>query len=200
MTNRTQKKKRIEGQKKPFTRKEIGLIQELLKIKDDKRSLALFTLGIDSMLRASDLVNLEVETITDHEGKVKNKFSVIQIKTGQPVEITLTQKTIDYVQDWLNSESIYYGYVFKGATIDSHLSIERYRVGIKNWVKSIGLNPREYSTHSVRRTKPSIVYKETGNIEEVKRMLGHTTLAMTSEYLGIDKEKVSDLATRINVL
>ena len=50
----------------------------------------------------------------------------------------------------------------------------------------IGLRPEDYGTHSLRRTKASIIYKQTGNLRAVQILLGHTKIESTVRYLGVE--------------
>jgi integrase len=64
----------------------------------------------------------------------------------------------------------------------------------------IGLRPEDYGTHSLRRTKASIIYKQTGNLRAVQILLGHTKIESTVRYLGVDVEDALALAERTEVL
>jgi site-specific recombinase XerC len=57
---------------------------------------------------------------------------------------------------------------------------------VNDWVASIGLDPRKYGTHSLRRTKAAQIYRDTGNLRAVQLLLGHTKLESTVRYLGIE--------------
>ena len=58
----------------------------------------------------------------------------------------------------------------------------------------IGLHAEDYGTHSLRRTKASIIYKRTGNLRAVQILLGHTKIESTVRYLGVDIEDALTLA------
>lgn len=62
------------------------------------------------------------------------------------------------------------------------------------WVTAVGLRSEDYGTHSLRRTKPSIIYKRTGNLRAVQILLGHTKIETTVRYLGVDMEDALALA------
>ena len=67
------------------------------------------------------------------------------------------------------------------------------------WVSAIGLRKEEYGTHSLRRTKASLIYKATGNLRAVQILLGHTKIENTVRYLGVDVEGALELAEATEV-
>ena len=68
-----------------------------------------------------------------------------------------------------------------------------------DWVVGIGLPARDYGTHSLRRTKASIIYRATGNLRAVQTLLGHTKIDSTVRYLGVDVKDALELAERTEV-
>jgi site-specific recombinase XerD len=69
-----------------------------------------------------------------------------------------------------------------------HISTRQYARLVDKCVTGIGLRPEDYGTHSLRRTKASIIYKQTGNLRAVQILLGHTKIESTVRYLGVDIE------------
>ena len=70
---------------------------------------------------------------------------------------------------------------------------------MKRWVTSIGLDPANYGTHTLRRTKVSIIYKQTKNLRAVQLLLGHTVLESTVRYLGIEVDDALELSEKIEI-
>ena len=64
------------------------------------------------------------------------------------------------------------------------------------WITDLGLDPTMYGTHSLRRTKPTLIYRQTKNLRAVQLLLGHTKLESTVRYLGIEVEDALELAER----
>jgi len=75
-----------------------------------------------------------------------------------------------------------------------HISTRQYARLVDEWVTGIGLRREDYGTHSLRRTKASIIYKQTGNLRAVQILLGHTKIESTVRYLGVDIEDALALA------
>ena len=80
-----------------------------------------------------------------------------------------------------------------------HLSTRQYARLVNNWVAAIGLRLEDYGTHSLRRTKASLIYKRTGNLRAVQILLGHTKIESTVRYLGVDIEDALKLAEGTDV-
>ena len=80
-----------------------------------------------------------------------------------------------------------------------HLSTRQYARLVDEWVSAIGLRCEEYGTHSLRRTKASIIYKATGNLRAVQILLGHTKIENTVRYLGVEVEDALELAEATEV-
>ena len=70
---------------------------------------------------------------------------------------------------------------------------------MRDWVKSIGLEPSAYGTHSMRRTKVAQIYRKTGNLRVVQLLLGHTKMDSTVRYLGVELEDALAIAESIEI-
>ncbi len=185
------------GQKAPFTTEQVWKIRRTLEIKEAWRDLALFSVGLDSMLRSSDLLVLTVGDVCDHINSVKSQFTCKQQKTGQSVTVGLSKYTRDALKLWLEETGKSRShYLFTSLRNRGNQPIGRiqYSKLIKSWAKSIRLNPDDYSTHSVRRSLPALIYAETQNIEVIRQLLGQSSVKATSHYLNIDGQHSLDIA------
>ena len=164
------------------------------------RDLALFNLAIDSKLRGCDLVGLRVCDVTQGQ-RVVSRATVLQRKTQRPVQFELTEQTRDSISAWLNE--LHTGsqpYLFPSRLRSSpHLSTRQYSRIVKEWVQSIGLDPSVYGTHTMRRTKATLIYRRTRNLRAVQLLLGHTKLESTVRYLGIEVDDALEIAERTEV-
>ena len=141
----------IVGQKSPFKLKEIWAIQVRLQLQHRVREFAMFDLGLDSKLRACDLVKVRVHDIC-HGDRVSPRSSVMQQKTSRPVQFEITQPTHDAVTDWIREAKLGQNdYLFPSRIHKSpHIGTRQYARIVDSWVTEIGLNPSEYGTHSMR--------------------------------------------------
>ena len=188
------------GQKPPLKRKEIWAIRIRLQLAKRPRDLALFNLAIDSKLRGCDLVRLRVCDVA-HEGRIGSRATIVQMKTGRPVQFEITAQTRDAIEAWIKKAQLRDGqYLFSSRMRWSpHLSTRQYARIVKSWVASFGLDPTEYGTHSLRRTKASLIYRKTKNLRAVQLLLGHTKLESTIRYLGIEVDDALEIAERTEV-
>jgi integrase len=191
----------VRGQMRPLTRDQVQAIGTRLQAMEEWRDYALFRVGIDSMLRASDLVRILVEEITDHHSlMVVHQAQVRMKKTGDVATFPLSEKTRAAVKQWLDCrEHRGSDWLFYGRPWWEPLTEVRYRQIAKTWFRSIGLPARHYSTHSLRRTKATIMYDETNDIKAVSELLGHRDTKMTEKYIGMTRAKAVAMAAKIDV-
>jgi integrase len=194
------RKGKIVGQMRPLLPKQVGTIEALLAQKDEWRGLALFRLAIDTMFRASDLVKITIDDVTDMNGDIMPEIAVRQKKTKTPVRAALSDDTREALRRWIAVRPKFCGtFLFPGRQLGQHLSESQYRRDAKRWFKLAHLDVRFYSTHSLRRTKAALVYAKTGNAEIVRRLLGHSSVQATSRYLGIEDADALRIAREVRI-
>ncbi len=193
-------KGKLVGQKPRLKLKEIWAIRIRLQISKRIRDLALFNLAIDSKLRACDLMKLRVWDLT-HGDQIAERAMVMQQKTQQTVRFEMMQQTRDAIFEWVNhTKLVKDDYLFPSRIKKSpHLSTRQYARIVESWVTSIGFDPAAYGTHSLRRTKATLIYRRTKNLRAVQLLLGHTKLESTVRYLGIEVDDALEIAEKTEV-
>lgn len=191
---------KLIGQKPPLKLKEIWAIRIRLQLANKVRDLALFNLAIDSKLRGCDIVQLKVHDIA-HGTKVISRAMIMQQKTHQPVQFEITEQTRDSITSWINKAGLKSeDYLFPSRnTASPHITTRQYARIVKAWVSLIGLDPDDYGTHSMRRTKATLIYRRTKNLRAVQLLLGHTKLESTVRYLGIEVDDALVIAEQTEV-
>ena len=179
--------------KKPLTRRHYAVLCDAL----DGRDLVLFRFAVDSMLRSSDVCNLRVRDLVDSTGIPKEICEVKQKKTGKMVQYVLSLKTRQLLTDFIIGKSLD-DYVFAGRK-GRPLTTARHRQLVKIWAFKLGVDTINFSTHSLRKTKASAIYEETKNVEVVRRLLGQSSVAATSAYLGIDQDQALEIARQCSL-
>lgn len=193
-------KGRIIGQKRPLMPKHVWAIRVRLEIAECIRDLALFNLAIDSKLRGCDLVRLKVADIYA-AGQIKERASITQSKTRQPVRFEITEGTRKSLSSWL-TDPLMVGskHLWPGRFHERrHISTRQYARLVSEWVTSIGLEPSSYGTHSMRRTKVAQIYRKTGNLRAVQLLLGHTKMDSTVRYLGVELEDALAISEAVEI-
>ncbi|MDC7701642.1 tyrosine-type recombinase/integrase [Vogesella indigofera] len=193
-------KGKLIGQKPPLKPKDIWAIRIHLQNKHAVRDLAMFNLTIDSKLRGCDLVSLRVRDITNGN-QILPRAIVTQRKTQRPVQFELTEPTRLAVAAWLEKAHLRSDqYLFPSRLEDSpHLSTRQYARIVHMWVETAGLDSSIYGTHSLRRTKATLIYKKTKNLRAVQILLGHTKLESTVRYLGIEVDDALEISEQIEI-
>ena len=193
-------KGKLLGQKPPLKLKEIWAIRIRLQLDHRTRELALFNLAIDSKLRGCDLVGLRVHDVVQGS-HVAARAIVMQKKTQRPVQFEITEQTRDAVAAWIAAAHLKpEQFLFPSRVAESpHLSTRQYSRIFGSWVGSIGLDSAAYGTHSMRRTKPTLIYRRTRNPRAVQLLLGHSKLESTVRYLGIEVDDALEIAEQTEV-
>jgi integrase len=190
----------LVGQKEPLQPKDVWSVRVQLEIARLWRDLALFNLAIDSKLRACDLVKIRWDEVFSG-AKVRDRATIVQKKTGRPVQFEITEQTRDSVEAWLPTlRTTGSRYLFPSRLhARPHLSTRQYARLVHRWVESIGLESVSYGTHSMRRTKATQIYRKTGNLRAVQLLLGHAKPESTVRYLGIDVDDALHIAEQIEL-
>jgi site-specific recombinase XerC len=183
------------GAKRALKPRQVWAVRFFLDQHRLVRDRALFDLAIDSKLRGCDIVRIKIGELVSGS-QIRPRAIVVQQKTARPVQFELMDDARATLLAWLDR---------RGGSIDDyafpsridhadHLSTRQYARLVDEWVTGIGLRREEYGTHSLRRTKASIIYKATGNLRAVQILLGHTKIENTVRYLGVDVEDALTLA------
>ncbi|WP_152048654.1 tyrosine-type recombinase/integrase [Aureimonas psammosilenae] len=191
---------RVVGAKRALKLPQVWAIRFWLDHEGRLRDRALFDLAVDSKLRGCDVVKVKIGDFVSG-GRIRARAIVVQRKTKRPVQFELMEAARTSLLAWLER---------RGGTVDdyafpsridhsTHLSTRQYARLVDEWVTAIGLRREDYGTHSLRRTKASIIYRATGNLRAVQILFGHTKIESTVRYLGVDVEDALTLAEGIEV-
>ena len=186
--------------KPPLRLKDIWAIRVRLELSERKRELALFNLAIDNKLRGCDLVQLRVRDIA-HGDRIAARAIVMQQKTQRPAQFEITEPTRKSVSAWIQHATLAAeDFLFPSRPrLSRHLSTRQYARIVGTWIAQIGLDTGAYGTHTMRRTKASLIYRRTKNLRAVQLLLGHTKLESTVRYLGIEVDDALEMAEQTEV-
>jgi integrase len=193
-------KGKLTGAKPPLRPKHVWAIRTKLQIEGRVRDLAMFNLAIDSKLRGCDVVAIRVEDVAA-SGYTVDRATVRQKKTGRPVRFELSEQTRQAIDDYLKASNKRPGeFLFtcrRGP--QASMTTRQYARLVSEWVGSAGLDSRLFGTHSLRRTKATLIYRRTGNLRAVQLLLGHTKIESTVRYLGIEVDDALAIAEQVDV-
>jgi integrase len=125
----------------------------------------------------------------------------MQQRTQHPVQFEITEQVRTDLEAWMHQARLHSkDFLFPSRLHASdHLSTRQYARIVKAWVTAIGLDPTMYGTHTLRRTKASLIYRRTKNLRSVQLLLGHTKLESTVRYLGIEVGDALEMAEQTEV-
>jgi site-specific recombinase XerC len=168
------------GAKRALKPQQVWAIRFWLDRERRLRDRALFDLAIDSKLRGCDVVRVRIRDLVSG-GRVRSRAIVVQQKTSRPVQFELLEPARASMLAWLELRAGSSDEFVFPSRVDhaDHLSTRQYARLVDEWVTAIGLRREDYGTHSLRRTKASIIYKATGNLRAVQILLGHTKIENT---------------------
>jgi integrase len=193
-------KGKLIGAKPPLWPKHVWSIRTKLHIEGRILELALFNLAIDSKLRGCDVVALKVEDVAPN-GYAVARATVRQKKTRRPVRFELTDHTREAVDAYLKMARKKPGeFLFtRPRRPGEGMTTRQYARFVSHWIAGIGLDPQVFGTHSLRRTKATLIYRRTGNLRAVQLLLGHTKIESTVRYLGIEVDDALAIAEEIEI-
>ena len=135
-----------------------------------------FHLDEHKRLRGCDLVKLRIGDLVS-SGTIRNRATAIQQKTGSPVQAEIMAEARKSLLAWLERrKGTLNDFVFP-SRVDymGHIRTRQYARLLDKWVSTVGLDKREYATHSMRRTKASLIYKATGTCARFRSCGGTPT-------------------------
>jgi integrase len=192
-------KGKLIGPKPPLQQRHVWAIRTKLEIKQQTRDLALFNIAIDSKLRGCDVVALRVDDVAPN-GYAIARATVRQRKTGRSVRFELTEQTRQAMDDYIRVAAKKPGeFLFNGRRAGQSMTTRQYARLLAEWLTSIGLDPHLYGTHSLRRTKATLIYRRTGNLRAVQLLLGHTKIESTVRYLGIEVDDALAISEQVDI-
>jgi integrase len=193
-------KGKLIGAKPPLWPKHVWSIRTKLQIEKRPLDLALFNLAIDSKLRGCDVVAVRVEDVAPN-GYAIAGATVRQKKTGRPVRFELTDQTRQALDSYLKTASKKPGeFLFTSRRRpEESMTTRQYAHLVSEWIAGIGLDPHVFGTHSLRRTKATLIYRRTGDLRAVQLLLGHTKIESTVRYLGIEVDDALAIAEQVEI-
>ncbi|WP_424631386.1 tyrosine-type recombinase/integrase [Bradyrhizobium sp. SYSU BS000235] len=193
-------KGKVTGAEPPLQPKHVWSIRTKLQIEGRVRDLAMFNLAIDSKLRGCDVVTIKVEDVAAN-GYTANRATVRQKKTGRPVRFESSEQTRQAVDDYLKvAKKRPAEFLFTGRRGPARsMTTRQYARLVSGWISRAGLDPRLFGTHSLRRTKATLIYRRTGNLRAVQLLLGHTKIESTVRYLGIEVDDALAISEQVDV-
>ena len=188
--------------KRPLSERQVKSLRKL--VEGNELHELLLNLSVDLMLRGGDLLQLRVSDVLTESGTVKSEVKIKQQKTKKTtLSIPLSKNSINVIKKYIVGREMD-DFVFRSQFshfTNKPLSIFQYSRIVKKWMgEHLGLDDvSSFSTHSLRKTKSSVIYQKTQSVEIVRRLLGQSSVTATSAYLGIEDSDALEVARNINI-
>ena len=188
--------------KRPLSERQVKSLRKL--VEGNELHELLLNLSVDLMLRGGDLLRLRVFDVLTESGTVKSEVKIKQQKTKKTtLSIPLSKNSINVIKKYIVGRDMD-DFVFRSQFshfTNKPLSIFQYSRIVKKWMgEHLGLDDvSSFSTHSLRKTKSSVIYQKTQSVEIVRRLLGQSSVTATSAYLGIEDSDALEVARNINI-
>ncbi|MBU2581133.1 MAG: tyrosine-type recombinase/integrase [Alphaproteobacteria bacterium] len=187
---------KVVGPKKPLDRESLNALRRILKGKEKLRDLALLEVAVTTMLRGCDLLQLRVRDVAGFDGGIVDRFTLRQKKTKEGVVVTLSDAARAALEAWIaesDKDASDFLFTAKSNHHGPAMTTKAFWDLTKAWAQLIHVDPKDLGTHSLRRTQAAHIYKRTGSIRTVQKLLGHSSHAATERYLGIEVEDALEL-------
>ncbi|XQY91885.1 site-specific integrase [Metabacillus sp. HB246100] len=180
-------------------RKKVEAVKKILK-GSNLRDYCLFVLGVNSGLRVSDLLSLNVGDVVDEEGNLKSRIALREQKTKKQKDFPISENAKRALVEYL---------VTRDYQLDEPLFISRKKGGtlqraqswkiINDAARAVGLTDR-IGTHTLRKTFAYHAYKAGKDIVQLQKLLNHSSPAVTLAYIGITQEEQDEIYLTINLV
>ena len=183
-------------------RRKIAQIKNLLRGRGDFRNLLLFVVGINSALRISDLLQLRIGDFFEESGKLRDRFSIKELKRGKRQEIVINSS----IREALIEFKEHYPCLIANPNIPVFLnpqtrqSIKRGQAWklITSICQDVGLSGN-YGTHSLRKTWGYHARINGVDLALIMHKLNHNSIAYTKRYLGITDDELEEIVKKLNL-
>jgi integrase len=186
-------------------RKKIAQIKNLLRGQKRFRDLLLFVVGINTALRISDLLQLQIGHFLDKQQRIKSRFWIKEQKRGKRQEVVINNSIREALEEYLSAypgvASVPEHYVFfnmKACNYDEPIKRGQAWKLITSICHELGLNGN-FGTHSLRKTWGYHARMQGVDIALIMHKLNHESLAYTKRYLGITDDELQAVAERLNL-
>ena len=182
-------------------------IRDLEKIHHMKRLLAsnprdqlLFTLGINSALRVSDLLKLRVSDLVDEKGQVREFLEVREKKTGKSKRFPINKSVRKSLRQFLDAKSVEQSHFLFRSREGENRPIHRMQAHriLSAAARSVGI-PERIGTHTLRKTWGYHAYKSGVDLTLLQFMLNHSAASTTLRYLGITQSDTDSVVMDLNL-
>lgn len=182
-------------------KKKIDTIKKVLLAKST-RDYCLFTLGINSGLRISDLLNLRIHHVVDENGKIRNRITLREKKTNKSKDFPISDVARKAINEYLKTREFTPDEPFflskKQHNGKAPLQRDQAYKIINNAARDIGITEK-IGTHTLRKTFGYHAYRSGASIEIIQKLFNHSSPSITLRYIGITQDDLDDVYLNLNL-
>ncbi|MBA7521977.1 Tyrosine recombinase XerD [subsurface metagenome] len=181
---------------------QIVKIKGNLYRKKNPRDFLLFVLAINTGLRISDILSLQVEDVKDHKGGIKDSLNILEQKTKKRRTIPLNQQAQEALGYYFKKTGIYDldRYLFINEKSGDNKALTRVRAWqlVNEWCKAVGLDCK-VGGHTLRKTFGYHLRMQGVSIERISDLLGHKSIRVTFAYIGINDDERKEVLSKFGL-
>ncbi len=180
------------------SQEKIQSMKDILKGQEKYRDLLWFTIGLNTALRISDILDLKVKDVRAEDGSYRNSFQIMEQKTNKSGKHYLNQSIRTALDLFFehNPSKEQEDYIF--TTYSGRLTRTRCHQIIKDLADKVGLEGN-YSTHSMRKSYGYHNYREGISLDLLQSKFNHKSSSQTLEYIGITDDDLQKASKSINL-
>lgn len=179
-------------------KRKIEAMKKVLKA-DRLRDYTLFTLGINSGLRISDLLSLTVEDVTTDKGAVRDRIAVRESKTGKTKDFPVGPSARKAIKEYIDDSSLAGSSpLFPSRKGTKSIGREQaYRI-LNDAARAVGIKDK-IGTHTLRKTFAYHAYQSGHDLSMIQKLLNHSAPSVTLRYIGITQEEMDEVYLSLNL-
>ncbi|KRE31627.1 site-specific integrase [Paenibacillus sp. Soil522] len=184
-------------------RKKIDAMKKILRA-TSMRDFCLFTMGINGGLRISDLLLLTLGHVINERGKVLERISIREQKTGKMKDYPINEVAAKAIREYLADrewesldEPLFVSRKLRNGVPSPIQRDQAYKI-INAAARQVGIMER-IGTHTMRKTFGYMAYKEGYSIQKIQQILNHSSERITLRYIGITQDELDDIHIHLNL-
>ncbi|PNS34544.1 MULTISPECIES: site-specific integrase [unclassified Mesotoga] len=187
--------------------KKIDAMKAIMKGESNYRDLLLFTLGINTGLRISDILALKWSSFINGGGRLLksgDQLNVVEIKTKKIKSFMINRSVAEALKLYYDSlgspnpdDPVFSSRKTADGTLQPITRIAAWQM-LNRYANMVGLDDG-IGTHTLRKTFGYHLYKKGVALEYIQKMLNHSSPAITLRYIGITQEQLNDIYVELNL-
>ena len=164
------------------------------------RDYTMFTIGINSALRISDILPLRVADVLDDKGKVADRITIREKKTGKAKDFPIASNARKAIEEYLKTRKDLKVTDYLFVSRKGHEPITRQQAWhiINQAASEVGIKEK-IGTHTLRKTFSYHAYRAGYDLAIIQKLLNHSSQKETLRYIGVTQDQLDDVFINLNL-